>query len=242
MTVRTTDRPDPEREDSRFAFFSKWRRSAPDGPEDPSRSGGIQAALDAVAAVWERDPWPSPGLLGYHLCTGEDGETLLHYSQWTGEDAYEAYVRDHRRARVDEIDAAVPGIERLGIGRFQLYRSGTLDSDARAPGCIVIVDVEFEGPDPDRQRAWVDTVFEALQDDPQLPRGGISSHFHLGTDGTRVLNYAEWDSAQAHIAAVEAPGRGIGSPTELWKRVQEYPGLKGSTVQRFLPAFSLVPG
>ena len=242
MTVRTTDRPDPEREDSRLAVFSKWRPVPSGDAADPGRDRGIEAVLDAVAAAREREPWPSAGLLGRHLYTGEDGETLLHYSQWTGEDAYEAYVRDHRQARAVEIDVAVPGIERLGIGRFRRYRSGTLEGGERVPGCIVIVDVEFEGPDPDRQRGWVDAVFEALQDDPQLPPGGLSSHFHLGTDGTRVLNYAEWESAQAHIAALEAPGRGIGSPTELWKRVQEYPGLKGSTVQRFRPAFSLMPG
>lgn len=76
-----------------------------------------------------------------------------------------------------EVDAAAPGIERLGTGRFRHYRSGRQEGDGRVPGCVVIVDVEFDGPDPGRQRAWVDAVFEALQGDPQPPPGGISAIF-----------------------------------------------------------------
>ena len=232
-TVRTDSHPDPTREAVGSALFSTWRLP------DPARR---QAALDAIAAVWERDPWPTPGLLGYYVYEGEDGETLLHHSQWTGEDAYEEYVRTHRQSRVDEIDAAAPGIERLGLGRYRHYRSGSLDGDARRPGCIVIVDVGFEEPgDPERQRAWVDAVFEAHATDPAPPRGGIAAHFHVSTDGSRVLNYAEWDSAQAHLDALQAPGDGIGGPTPQWKRVHEFPGLKQSRVNRYRLAYGLVP-
>ncbi|MCH6160959.1 antibiotic biosynthesis monooxygenase [Streptomyces marispadix] len=231
-TERTTAHPDPAREDSRVAFFSRWHLPGPEAG---------RAALDAIAAVWEREPWPSPGLLGYHLYEGEDGGTLLHHSQWTGEDAYEDYVRDHRGTRNEEIDAAVPGIERLGLGRYRHYRGGRAEGDSRVPGCVVTVSVEFDGPDPDRQRAWVDAVFEALRTDPQPPPGGVSAHFHLSTDGERVLNYAEWESAQAHADALAAPGRGIGGPTAEWERVQRFPGLKRSSVRRYRHVYGLVP-
>jgi len=110
------------------------------------------------------------------------------------------------------------------------------------PGCVVIVEVEFEGPDPQRQRAWVDAVFEALESEPAPHPGGIAAHFHLGTDGTRVLNYAEWETAQAHIDALAAPGDGVGSATELWKRVQNWPGVKSSTVSRYEHVLGLLPG
>jgi hypothetical protein len=105
----------------------------------------------------------------------------------------------------------------------------------------VIVEVEFEGPDPDRRRAWVDAVFEALQSEPNPRPGGLSAHFHLSTDGTRVLNYAEWESAQAHIDALAAPGDGVGSSTSQWERVQTWPGLKSSTVNRYDHVLGLVP-
>lgn len=150
-------------------------------------------------------------------------------------------MRTHRQERVDQIDTAVPGIERLGLGRYRRYRSARRDGDPRVPGCVVIVDIEFEGPDPERQRAWVDAVLAALEAEPEPHSGGISAHFHLSTDGTRVLNYAEWESARAHAEALAAPGDGVGSATELWHRVQNWPGLKGSTVSRYDHALGLLP-
>ncbi|MPY63059.1 antibiotic biosynthesis monooxygenase [Streptomyces spongiae] len=214
-------------------FFSTWKVGT------PLRQ---RQTVDAVAATWKRRPWPAEGLLGYHVYTGLDGSTLLHYSQWADEQAYEAFVRTQRQERVDEIDTAVPGIERQWLGRYRRYRSLTRD-EAPVPGCVVIVDIEFDGPDPDRQRAWVDAVVEALESEPTPHPGGISAHFHLSTDGTRVLNYAEWETAQAHIDALAAPGDGIGTPgaREQWERVQTWPGLKGSTVSRYSHALGLVP-
>ena len=54
------------------------------------------------------------------------------------------------------------------------------------------------------------------------------------SDGTRVLNYAEWVDEAAHIAALERGGASIGSG-EQWRRIQQYPGIVRSTVRRFLP-------
>ncbi len=235
-TPRATRRTDahPDLADPRVGapFFSTWRVGTPQRQRQ---------AVEAVAAAWERRPWPSRDLLSYHLYTGHDGSTLLHYSQWASEAAYEAFRRTLRQERVDEIDTVVPDIERLGLGRFRRYRGGPADRGGRVPGCVVIVDVEFEGPDADRQRAWVDAVLDALADDPQPKPGGIGAHFHLSTDGRRVLNYAEWESAQAHIDALAADGDGVGSPTARWRRVQTWPGLKSSTVSRYDHALGLVP-
>ncbi|MFE0206156.1 antibiotic biosynthesis monooxygenase [Streptomyces sp. NPDC058985] len=233
MTRRTDAHPVLDRPDVRAPLFSTWRVGTPERQ---------RLTVDAIARTWERRPWPADGLRGYHVYTGHDGSTLLHHSQWASEHAYEAFTKTHRQERVDEIDTAVPGIERVGLDRYRRYRSGTRENGtAPAPGCVVIVDIEFESPDPDRQRAWVDAVFEALESDPEQHPGGISAHFHLSTDGTRVLNYAEWESAQAHIDALAAPGEGIGSATAAWRRVQEWPGLKSSTVARYDHALGLVP-
>ncbi|MFD5280996.1 antibiotic biosynthesis monooxygenase [Streptomyces rubrogriseus] len=234
MTRRTDAHPDLARPDALAPFFSTWRVGTPERQRQ---------TVDAIARTWESRPWPAEDLRGYHVYTGHDGSTLLHHSQWASEQAYEAFVKTHRQERVDEIDTAVPGIERLGLGRYRRYRSTRREDPAAAvvPGCVVIVDVEFEGPDPDRQRAWVDAVFEALESEPSPRPGGISAHFHLSTDGTRVLNYAEWESAQAHRDALAAPGDGVGSSTPQWERVQTWPGLKSSTVSRYDHVLGLVP-
>ncbi|MDF3148009.1 MULTISPECIES: antibiotic biosynthesis monooxygenase [unclassified Streptomyces] len=232
MTRRTDTHPDLTRPEVGAPFFSTWRVGTPLRQKQ---------SVEAIAGTWEGRSWPADDLLGYYVYTGHDASTLLHYSQWASEQAYEAFVKVHRQKRNDEIDTAVPGIERLWLGRYRHYRSARREGDPRVPGCIVVVDIEFEGPDPDRQRAWVDAVFEALESEPNPHPGGISGHFHLSTDGTRVLNYAEWESAQAHIDALAAPGDGIGSATELWHRVQNWPGLKSSTVSRYDYALGLVP-
>ena len=232
MTRRTDVHPDLTRPEAGAPFFSTWRVGT------PLRQ---RQTVEAIARTWEARPWPADGLLGYHVYTGHDGSTLLHHSQWRGEQAYESFVRTHRQERVDQIDTAVPGIERLGLGRYRRYRSARRDGDPRVPGCVVIVDIEFEGADPERQRAWVDAVLAALEAEPEPHSGGISAHFHLSTDGTRVLNYAEWESARAHAEALAAPGDGVGSATELWRRVQNWPGLKGSTVSRYDHALGLLP-
>jgi hypothetical protein len=233
MPRRTHTRPRLDNADVGAPFFSTWKVGT------PLRQ---RQTVEAVAAAWERRPWPTDSLLGYHLYTGLDGSTLLHHSQWADEQAYEAFVRTQRQERNDEIDTAVPGIERQGLGRYRRYRSLTRD-EPPVPGCIVIVDIEFEDSDPGRQRAWVDAVLDALAAEPDPHPGGISAHFHLSTDGTRVLNYAEWETAQAHIDALTAPGDGIGTPAarERWERVQTWPGLKSSAVSRYSHALGLVP-
>lgn len=233
MTAVVHVPPRLDRPDLGVAVFSRWRT---DGHERQA------AAVDAIARAWGPRPWPTEDLLSYSLYPSDDGDSLLHYSQWTGEEAFRTFQRHQRDERVHEILAAVPDVERVGVRVYERYRSGARErTDARVPGCVVTVEVEFEGPDAERQRAWTDAVFEALGDEPEPPPGGISAHFHASVDGTHVLNYAEWESAQAHIDALAAPGDGVGSQTPVWRRVQTFPGLKGSTVTRHSFARSIVP-
>ncbi|MFF5568727.1 antibiotic biosynthesis monooxygenase [Streptomyces sp. NPDC012623] len=234
MSVQLTTVPDPARSGVGAVMVSTWRLMT------PARQ---RAAVEAVSRVWRAHAWPDAGLLSYSVAVGEDGETLLNYTQWSDAEVHRRFARASRDERVAEIDAAVPDIERLGLGRYEPYRSAPrTPGDTRVPGCIVIVEVEFDDSDPANRTRWVDAVLEALATDSGLPPGGISAHFHLSTDGTRVLNYAEWESAEAHVAALCAPGEGVGGPTEQWARVRNHPGLKGSSVKRYTPAFCLGEG
>ncbi|MFJ3159576.1 antibiotic biosynthesis monooxygenase [Streptomyces kanasensis] len=229
--VRPHARPDLTRPGVGLVKASTWRVGTPERQ---------RAAVDAIARTWLARQWPTDGLLSYTVHVGADGDTLLHYSQWRSEDAYQELVRTERTARNAAIDAAVPGIERVALHSYALHRSVVpAPGDDRVPGCVVTVDVEFDGPDPARQRGWVDAVFEALADDPAPHPGGVSAHFHTGLDGTRVLGYAEWESAAAHEEALAAPGGGFGGPTPQWRRVRTHPGLVRSRVRRYTPALSL---
>ncbi|QDY76181.1 antibiotic biosynthesis monooxygenase [Streptomyces qinzhouensis] len=243
VAVAPHARPDLGREGVGVVKISLWDAATPDRQ---------LAVLAAIGAAWRSRDWPAVGLLSYTVHLGDDGRTLLHYSQWTDEEAYERFFTEYRDERNAEIDAAVPGIARLGLHSYDLYRGGLADpADARVPGAVVAVEAEFDGPDRERAEAWVDGVLAALASDPAIRRdapvpdrphfGGISGWFHLTADGGRVFNYAEWESAEAHAAALAAPGEGIGSETEEWRKVHAFPGVRSGRVLRFTPGLSLRP-
>jgi hypothetical protein len=198
-----------------------------------------QALFEASRAAWASLPWPAT-LLSITWLASLDGQSALAYAQWRDDSAFDAYGRTHRPILAAHLQAAVPDLATTPPVFYRRYRSATRP-DAPVPGCIVAVSVEFDGPDEARQRAWVDAVFDALASDPEPPAGGLGGHFHLSTDGTRVLNYAEWIDEAAHRAAVERSGIGAVGSGAKWRAVQTFPGLKGSRVTRYRLDRRLVP-
>ncbi|WP_137990115.1 antibiotic biosynthesis monooxygenase [Streptomyces vilmorinianum] len=237
--VRRDSGPDPYRPGVGAVLASTWRVGTPERQ---------RAAVDAIAETWESRDWPDGGLLSYTVLIGDDGDTLLHYSQWTAEEAYDDFVRTFRDDRNAEIDAAVPGIDRVALHRYgPPYRSAVLSEksagaapDLVTPGLVVVAEAVFDGADSARQRTWVDDVFAAMDADAgERPApGGIGAHFHLSTDGTRVLNYAEWES----VRAFEEWQAADGADTGLWAKVHHHPGLVESRVRRYTPALNLRAG
>ncbi|MDX8145146.1 antibiotic biosynthesis monooxygenase [Lentzea sp. BCCO 10_0061] len=121
--------------------------------------------------------------------------------------------------------------DRKNLDGFTLYRSGD-PRDRREPGCVVLVTVDTDSEAT--ARAWVDSVFVALASEPNPHPGGISAAFHIRDDGRRVINYAEWVSAEDHVDAVSSGG-GVGSATADWRRVQNFPGVQHVSVERYRP-------
>ncbi|MFI6643576.1 antibiotic biosynthesis monooxygenase [Streptomyces sp. NPDC050504] len=205
--------PDAGRTDVGLTFASTWDVGTPERQ---------RAAVAVIEETWTGREWPSADLYSYSVFAGEDGRTLAHYSQWSGEEAYQRYFREKRDERNAVVDAAVPGVERLALHRYTHYRS-TGAPAAVPPGCVVLTDVEFDGPDPERARAWVDAAVAA---DGSGAAGLGTRHFHVSLDGSRVLVYALWESAEHHAAAPGEPGG---------------PGPAVS-VRRYAPALSLSAG
>lgn len=209
--------PPIPRPDVGLVLSSQWRL--------PTRESQ-QAAADAAMDAWKHVPWPA-GLLSYSCLLSDDGTTVTHYSQWTGDEAHQAFRRNDPPERVQRILAAVPGIERQGVFAYRPFRSVVPGGPQRRPGCIVTVDISFEGPDPERQQRWVETVLKALAAGNGAPPGLLAAHFHLSTDGTRVLNLAEWTDAAAHGEFLERSSATPASASPEWHRAQHFPGLKG---------------
>lgn len=161
-------------------------------------------------------PWPT-GLLSVSTFASTDGERVLTYTQWAPGDTDPEFV------------AGLTGAEPV---EYTLYRQQVRENPP-VPGCIVVIRAEFDGPDERRQRRFVDTVFEAMSSDPDPHPGGISGHFHLSTDGTRMLAYAEWTDEQAHRDAIARSEHGTVGSSPGWHRVVEFPGVKESGFRRY---------
>jgi len=198
-----------------------------------------QALFEASRAAWEGLPWPET-LLSIAWLASLDGQSALAYVQWRDDSEFDAYGRTHRPILTARLRAAFPELTPAPPVFYRRYRSGSRP-DAPQAGCIVAVSVEFEGPDEARQRAWVDTVFDAIASEAEPPAGGLGAHFHLSLDGTRVLNYAEWVDEASHRAALERSGIGAVGSGPKWRTVQTFPGLKASRVTRYRLDRRLVP-
>ena len=227
MTTKTDLLPDLTRTDSGLVVVAGVRV---DRSEDQRR------AADLVLDAWDLVTWPQ-GLLSHTVMLGTDGVSVRHYSQWTSVEAFERFEVNDPPHRVEHIAESAPPLRRELPVHYTLYRS--VDSDnSMTPGTIVMIDVEFDGADHQRLRDWVDTVIAALEHDEGangLPVGGLGAYFHVSLDGTRVLNYAEWESEETHEAALQTGGGESIGEGDPWERVRNYPGLKRFGFKRFVP-------
>lgn len=223
MSVTIHHLPDAGRTDVGLTFASTWDVGTPERQ---------RAAVAAIEASWSGRAWPSSGLESYSVFAGEDGRTLAHYSQWASEEAYQRYFREKRDERNAEIDAAVPGIERIALHRYTHHRSTGAPATALTalPGCVVLTDVVFDVPDVARARAWADAAAEAGGSGAEGP---AARHFHVALDGSRVLELALWESAEQHAAAPGGPG-GPGA--------RDASDSVSVSVRRYAPALSMSPG
>jgi hypothetical protein len=126
--------------------------------------------VECLAGAWEHAPWP-PALLSTRFLASTDGETVLTYSQWANDEGYDIFVRSNANCKADQRECTVPGVGGKPPLRYRLYRSLRRDNLPAAPGCVVIVSVEFDGRDKARQRRWIDTVVDALDAEPELHPG-----------------------------------------------------------------------
>jgi quinol monooxygenase YgiN len=58
---------------------------------------------------------------------------------------------------------------------------------------------------PDRQRQLVELLVDATDEVMRHLPGFVAANIHASADGTRVVNYAQWESADAFHAMLENP-------------------------------------
>lgn len=224
MSIRPRYIPDLTRPHAEITMFSQWHVGTP--------ARQAEAARVAIAS-WQDTPWPA-GLLAHHCLLSTAGDTVLHYSQWTSEEAFRRLPHPGAsRERWEAIERAVPGMARRPPVAYRLYRSVFGDGFERTPGCIVIVSFEVEGPDT--QRRFVDQLIDATarsrENEPSPGDDGvIATHFHLSTDGKRAFSYVEFTDEAAHEALLRSRMREDGPVRRF---VAQIPGVRSLGFVRY---------
>ncbi|CQD04440.1 hypothetical protein A5746_05165 [Mycolicibacterium conceptionense] len=152
------------------------------------------AALDGSSAAWDDVEMP-PGMLSHTAFAAEEPDLVVHVSLATNLNAYKTFDK-HRWATV--VDQHVAGIQRISATPYRRYRSVHTDQPG-SPGCVVMV--HFEAESAHTAREWIDNLITASTP-ATAPPGMLSAHFHIATDGTRILNYAEWTDTHSHQQSV----------------------------------------
>jgi hypothetical protein len=170
--------------------------------------------LDDVVKQWALGRRPS-GILSLCGYLDTDGHTVLTIAQCTDPAAYRPFARS-----LNGVAAAEP-VE------YRPYRSVLLGRAPVASGCAVIATFDVDGPD--RQRHIIDSIADSLESKPTGSHPGmLSANFHASADGTRVLNYAEWTTDEAHIAFLESATRAT-----TFRITTEAPGVRPIGFKRF---------
>ncbi|MBP0452322.1 antibiotic biosynthesis monooxygenase [Kitasatospora sp. RG8] len=197
--------PDVRRADSTAVHVAQWYV--------PGRAAGVEA-LDDAARQWRAAAWPA-GILSAGAYLSTDGDTVLTYVQTAGPGAHRAFT------------AGLDGLAGAATVEYTLHHAIVLEPGAPTPASFVVAGFDVDGPGP--QRRIVEAITGALERAPagQHP-GMISANFHLSTDGTRVLNYAEWTSDEAHQAFLDGATR-----TATLRATHETPGVRPIGFKRY---------
>ncbi|MGH8879118.1 MAG: hypothetical protein ACRD0P_17555 [Stackebrandtia sp.] len=149
--------------------------------------------------------------------TSVDGEALLLYAQWTDEAARAGFSANR--------DAGIAAVPAFGPVRYRVYRSLSPAAVARRPTSLVTATFDVDGPE--RQRHIADALCRAATGIPPHP-AGLGSHFHLSRDGTRVLDYTEWNDDAAHDVLMDD-----GAFDEIYRLSTETPGVRATRGRQY---------
>lgn len=209
--------PNITNSDAGIALVSKWRVENSDYQE---------LAGNAAADAWEYMSWPK-GLLSHNIYLGNDGQSILQYFQWTGEEEVDAFLQKNSKENGE--NNSLTGLDRVELMKYRYYRSLLSKNPARRPESIVIVGFETDGTE--RQEAFIDALFDVVESRPNRHHpGSIASHFHLSTDGKRIMNYAEFTSEKAHEEMLKTQLR---QDDDVPRLIKSMPGLKPLGFERF---------
>ncbi|CAM5538394.1 antibiotic biosynthesis monooxygenase [Streptomyces abikoensis] len=213
--------PDITRPDAGVALVSTRHAGSPQAQ---------RAAAEATFAAWRARPLPA-GLLSLSFYAGTDGAAVMAYAQWTDRAASLRHAAAHGPVMIHGVGESPADLERSEPLVFRRYRTiGPGRSATAVPACIATPLFDVDGPE--RQRTIIDTLLDGPLSRP-LP-GLVAAHFHFSTDGTRILNYAEWTSEELHERSLHSA-----TLQEAGATTRATPGVRGVGCPRYRLLWSL---
>lgn len=96
-----------------------------------------------------------------------------------------------------------------------------LDVTRPDAGFIAIVTVRVDGPE--RQRELVEMLVRDVEEWVRYCPGFISANYHVSGDGTRLVNYAQWENEDAYRNSF----RNNPKAGALREAISSMPGVEG---------------
>ena len=143
-----------------------------------------------------------PGFVSASLHKSIDGVKVVNYAQWSSMDDFESFINNQ------EVKAKASKLFEFDSPDSHVYEIVTSESKVGTPqikeGEYIVHVAEFD-MQPENQPKMVELAKEHVKPAMEQP-GLISATFHRSLDGTRVINYGQWENKEAIEELKKQPG------------------------------------
>ena len=156
-----------------------------------------------------------PGFVAANLHKSTDGLKVANYAQWSSMETFTAFRNN------EAVQAKAAKLFEFDTPDSHVYEIVTSESKVGTPkinqGEYITHFAEFR-MQPENQPQMVELAKEHIK--PAMAQPGlISATFHRSLDGTRVINYGQWQDEKAIAELVKQPGFGKEKP--YWDGIAE---------------------
>jgi quinol monooxygenase YgiN len=177
----------------------------------PDRQDELIAAIQEFLETVKTQP----GFVSANLHKSIDGLKVANYAQWKSLSEYEAFIKNA------EVQKKAEKLLTFDSSDSHVYEIIASESKIGTPkiteGEYFTHFAEFS-MQPENQPKMVELAKEHLKPAMEQP-GLISATFHRSLDGTRVINYGQWENQKAIAELIQKPGFSKAAP--YWEGIAD---------------------
>ena len=173
-----------------------------------------QELVDAIAEFVETVK-QQPGFVSANIHKSIDGTKVANYAQWQSQADYQNFIDN---AEVQQKAAKLREFNPPDIHIYEIVISESKEGTPKIEqGQYITHFAEFRMP-PENQPRMIELAKENVVKAMELS-GLISANFHRSLDGTRVINYGQWQDRETIENLKKQPG--FGGKSEYWSGIAE---------------------